>query len=177
MALINRVSRLFTADVHAVLDRIEEPEALLRHAIREMEEEVAAAELHGAELEREIGALAERERKLAATLAELAGKLDVAFGSGNEDLARRLLRRKLETEKLGRHTADRRESLAQTRAELEQELALQRERLDVLRQKADLFAPRSTEPTVDDWSQRDLAVGDDELEIAFLSERQRRGRA
>ena len=30
MALINRVSRLFTADFNAVLDRIEEPELLLK---------------------------------------------------------------------------------------------------------------------------------------------------
>src|SRR6188508_28625 len=30
MALINRMSRLFTADVHAVLDRIEEPDVLLK---------------------------------------------------------------------------------------------------------------------------------------------------
>ena len=36
MALINRMSRLFTADIHAVLDRIEEPNVLLKHAIREM---------------------------------------------------------------------------------------------------------------------------------------------
>ena len=37
MALITRISRLFTADFHAVLDRIEEPDVLLKHAIREME--------------------------------------------------------------------------------------------------------------------------------------------
>ena len=41
MALITRVSRLFQADFHAVLDRIEDPEALLRQAVREMEEELA----------------------------------------------------------------------------------------------------------------------------------------
>ena len=44
MPIINRISRLFTADLHAVLDRIEEPEALLKQAIREMEEEAAASE-------------------------------------------------------------------------------------------------------------------------------------
>ena len=44
MALINRMSRLFTADVHAVLDRIEEPDVLLKHAVREMEEELARNE-------------------------------------------------------------------------------------------------------------------------------------
>ena len=37
MALINRLSRLFKADFHAVLDQIEEPELLLKQAIREME--------------------------------------------------------------------------------------------------------------------------------------------
>ena len=41
MALITRVSRLFQADLHAVLDRIEEPEVLLKQAVREMEEELA----------------------------------------------------------------------------------------------------------------------------------------
>ena len=38
MALITRISRLFQADFHAVLDRIEEPEQLLKQAIREMED-------------------------------------------------------------------------------------------------------------------------------------------
>ena len=41
MALINRISRLFTADMHAVLDRLEEPDVLLKQALREMEDESA----------------------------------------------------------------------------------------------------------------------------------------
>ncbi len=35
MAIVNRIRRLFHADVHAVLDIIEEPEAILKQAIRE----------------------------------------------------------------------------------------------------------------------------------------------
>ena len=54
MALIKRLSRLFAADLHAVLDQIEEPEALLKQAVREMEEELArrAARLKALERER-----------------------------------------------------------------------------------------------------------------------------
>ena len=44
MALINRISRLFKADFHAVLDQIEEPEALLKQAIRDMEDDLASTE-------------------------------------------------------------------------------------------------------------------------------------
>ena len=41
MALISRVSRLLRADLHAVLDHLEEPDVLLRQAVREMEEALA----------------------------------------------------------------------------------------------------------------------------------------
>lgn len=36
MILISRFSQLLRADLHAVLDRLEDPEALLRQAIRDM---------------------------------------------------------------------------------------------------------------------------------------------
>ena len=72
MALINRMSRLFTADVHAVLDRIEEPDVLLKHAIREMEEELARSEQRVRQLEHEREPLADRHRKVQAALTELA---------------------------------------------------------------------------------------------------------
>ncbi len=44
MALINRISRLFKADFHAVLDQIEEPEQILKQAIRDMEDDLATTE-------------------------------------------------------------------------------------------------------------------------------------
>ena len=34
MAIVTRLTRLFRADAHAVLDRLEEPEVLLRQAVR-----------------------------------------------------------------------------------------------------------------------------------------------
>ena len=37
MALVTRLSRLFQADFHAVLDRIEEPDLQLKQAVREMQ--------------------------------------------------------------------------------------------------------------------------------------------
>ncbi len=111
MALINRMSRLFTADVHAVLDRIEEPDVLLKHAVREMEEELARSELQVRALEHEHGMLGERQRKTHAVLAELGEQLDVCFASGNDELARKVLKRRLETERLERHVAERRATL------------------------------------------------------------------
>ena len=44
MAMMNRLTRLFQADFHAVLDRIEEPDALLHQALRDMEDALARDE-------------------------------------------------------------------------------------------------------------------------------------
>ena len=48
----------------------------------------------------------------------------------------------------------------------------QREHLDVMRQKAELLT--SATDVSDEWSMRKFAVTDDEVELAFLRERQLR---
>ncbi len=171
MALINRMSRLFTADVHAVLDRIEEPDVLLKHAVREMEEELARGEQHVRALENEHGVLSERQNKTRTVLAELAEQLDVCFANGNEDLARKVIKRRLETERLERHVRERRASLEQELAARRAALDEQREQLDVTRQKAELL---TATVTGDDWPRADFAVGEAEVEVALLRERQKR---
>jgi phage shock protein A len=178
MALINRMSRLFTADVHAVLDRIEEPDVLLKQAIREMEEEMSACELRVRQLEHERDRLADRQRKVQAALVELDEQVGVAFGAANEELARKLVKRKLETARLDAHVTERRANVTKTLAERMAALSEQRERLDVLRQKAELLTdvPHFDNGTHagDEWGRTDFTVGDDEVEVAFLRERQKR---
>lgn len=172
MALINRMSRLFTADVHAVLDRIEEPDALLKQAIREMEEELARGEQALRQLAQQREELTERQRKVQAALADLGEQLDICFADDNEVLARKILKRRLETERLAQHVAERGEALDKTLAQRRAVAAEQREHLDVVRQKAELLtaAPNGN----GEWGKREFAVGDDEVEVAFLRERRQR---
>ena len=174
MALINRMSRLFTADVHAVLDRIEEPDVLLKHAVREMEEELARGEQRLRALAHEHDALGERQRKTEAMLAELGIQLDVCFDNGNEELARKIIKRRLETERLERHVVERRTALAKELAMLRAAVEQQREQLDVMRQKAELLA---TTAAGDDFRSGDFVIGDAEVEVALLRERQKRQRS
>lgn len=179
MAIINRISRLFTADMHAVLDRMEEPEVLLRQCIREMEAELA-------DTERRIGALVcEREQidarsaQIARTLTEIESQLDVCFEAGKSDLARNLIRRRLENQRFARLLAARAETtdkdLATSRAALDEN----RTRLESMRQKADLFVDDDRPDRAAAWDEpdhgyADCRVSDDEVEVAFLAEQQRR---
>lgn len=172
MALINRMSRLFTADMHAVLDRIEEPDALLKQAIREMEEELARGEQQARALELERDTLADRHRKVQAALGDLGHQLDVCFAGGNDELVRKTLKRRLETERLERHIAERRTQVDKQLGERRTAVAARREQLDVLRQKAELLTVSPSGG--DEWGRTDFVVTDDEVEVALLRERQRR---
>ncbi|MDF1529748.1 MAG: PspA/IM30 family protein, partial [Sedimenticola sp.] len=96
MALITRVSRLFRADMHAVLDRIEEPDLLLKQAIREMEAAYSEDEQRSRLLKHELGQLESRQQSCNKKLDTLAVELDICFHSGKEELARELIRRQLE---------------------------------------------------------------------------------
>ena len=99
MALITRVSRLFTADVHAVLDRIEEPEVILKQSIREMADALAHAEQRLQWLASEQTQLEQRASGLTETIVSLDSELDLCFAADEESLARSLIKRKLAAER------------------------------------------------------------------------------
>ena len=184
MALINRLSRLVKADFHAVLDNIEEPEQLLKQAIRDMEDDLAETEQRIILCAHDQETLSVRRNELSEAIKELATQLDLCFQSGKEVLAKSLIKKKLEAERIqkrleAKYTANDR-YLNEQRSTLDEN----RSTLESLRQKAELFAKRS--PVVSDgssefddiaWMAREMHVGDDEVEIAFLREKDARAPA
>lgn len=179
MPLINRVARLFKADFNAVLDRIEEPVEVLKQAVRDMEEELAGAERRVQLYAREQDALARRRAELESKLAEIDSELDLCFANNKEDLARSLVRRKLESARLLKRVDAKREANAATLASEQRRLDEKRTTLDGLKQKAEIFAEREAgaadnEPSVDIWAARELTIDDDEIDVAFLREQQAR---
>ena len=181
MALINRVSRLFKADFNAVLDQIEEPELLLKQAIRDMEDDLAATGQRIILCQHDQETLAVRRNELDSTLTEIDEQLDLCFESAKDDLAKNLIRKKLETQRLAKRLSAKLDAN-------EKYLVAQRKMLDEngatlesLRQKAELFAQRTPAhpdggSEFDDitWMAREMNVCDDEVEIAFLREKNAR---
>jgi phage shock protein A len=181
MALINRISRLFKADFHAVLDHIEEPEQLLKQAIRDMEDDLANTEQRVTLCAHDQEALSVRRSELEDKLSEIDEQLDLCFDSEKDDLAKNLIRKKLEAERLLKRLhakyAANEKYLAGQRSMLDEN----RSTLEGLRQKAELFTQRRPAPAgggseFDDiaWMAREMSVGEDEVEVAFLREKSRR---
>ncbi len=176
MTLMHRVARLFRADAHALLDRIEEPDLTLRQAVQEMREELDGERRRSDLLKQEVKALARQRTESSGEFKRLGEQLDVCIEADNDDLARGLIRRRLEIQRLDQSLAarevDRREQLEG----LQTRLAEQAARLQAMRQKADLLAPCDPESTYSNspFPVPEPLVRDEEVEVALLEERRRR---
>ena len=95
MPILNRVKRLFQADVHAILDVIEEPEAVLKQAIREMQESLDQKQGRLARSGRMLDALRNNQTRLEAELSKAVKDLELCLQNGPEELSRKTIARKL----------------------------------------------------------------------------------
>ncbi len=176
MTLITRLGRLFRADFNAVLDGLEEPTMLLKQAVRDMEEvlngEDAELARHADEAQRLMLAVDESRGRLA-TLDE---ELDLCLAADKEELARDLVRRKLEAARHAALLAERQQALIEIQRRLTARIVEHRQRLDTLRAQAALHHSAGTvtrEPAAGGWPNT-AAISEAEIEVALLRERQRR---
>ncbi len=179
MALITRVTRLFRSDLHAVLDNIEEPQTLLKQAVREMEASIDEDEQRYKLLTHEHTQLASRQTELEHNFEQLEEELDICFDSDKEDLARGLIKRKLETQRLAKAIERKSNTLAGTLSDLKTRLEEHRTQLTSMRQKADILAEHdasnsAAECHAEVWDNVDAAISNEDVEVAFLREQQKR---
>jgi len=104
-----------------------------------------------------------------ARIADIDEKLDLSFANGDEDLARRLVRRKLESKRLGDEVRAAMDGLTEELESLTGKLERQRDELDGLRQKASVFI-RERDRGLDPMT----AIDETEVEAALLAERDAR---
>ena len=177
MALITRVSRLFRADMHAVLDRIEEPGLLLKQAVREMEDELARDEQRLKAMRIEQAQVRARFEEVGRALQAIEQELDVCFASNEQELARGVVRRKLESERLAAVLARRAQILEESSASLAAQVEENRTRLESMRQKAEILAEESSAArTGEPGGAASVVVRQEEVDVALLREKQKRSR-
>ena len=145
MAIANRIRRLFHADVHAVLDIIEEPEAILKQAIREMQEALDLKRARLAREHRHLSSLKAAEAYSNQQLAKVQEDVKLCLKEGSEDLARKTIGRKLALEKHLAVVQQRISAGEKLHEKHKQEIDLQQGQLESIVEKAKLFVPTATE--------------------------------
>jgi len=175
MALITRISRLFQADFHAVLDRIEEPDIQLKQAIREMHIELQQSEQRLALLQHESEALSNMVIEANAKLGAFDKELDICFAAKKEELARDLIKRKLEVTGQLQSSEKQKAALQSSIQNLEMNIGENHDQLENMVQKLDLLVTESDAGSIHNYhSAVSPGIRSEEIEIAFLREKQKR---
>ena len=175
MALITRLSRLFQADFHAVLDRIEEPDIQLKQAIREMQIELQQYEQRLALLQHESKLLTNQASEYESKIGAFDEELDICFAAKKEDLARDLIKRKLEASHQLQSTEKQVSSIQSTTKNLESNIEEYREQLENMSQKLELLVTDIDNHSLPGhFSAVGAGVRAEDIEIAFLREKQKR---
>lgn len=174
MALITRLSRLFHADINAVLDKIEEPELLLKQAIREMEETLCQHKKQIKLVELDHQNLLSQEVNLKQSLVDFEAQLKICFESDKDELAQSVVKRKLETTYCIKTLSEKISNAEKNAQQLKSQFKEHQDQLNNLKQKADLIAQtRATHHNNSLCNVQKFSIQDEEVKIAFLQEKQK----
>lgn len=174
MTILGRISKLFKADVHCILDQLEEPAAVLKQALREMEEEIRKDMQLLAQMKTRAERLNSRKNAHDREVSGTDEQLEVCFIARNESLAKAMIRKRLEAQKRIAFISNEIEKENKEIEVLSHRIKEREEAMNHIREKFELLTEEafSTEPADKDPCK--LRVTEEEVEVAFLRAMQER---
>ncbi len=137
MSILTRMSRLITANINHLLDQAEDPEVMVKEIIRDMEEsiiELRRETVRAVATQKQLQKQIQAAQDVAVDLEEKAG---LALEKDDEELARRILGRKLHTEKTRSNLEAELKSATETANQLKADLSKLEDQVQVARRKKD----------------------------------------
>ncbi len=91
MGVVTRITDLVNANIHAALDKAEQPEKMLRLVVQELEETLVEARSHAAKNIADKKALNRKASNLTSQVKDWLAKAETALTKEREDLAKQAL--------------------------------------------------------------------------------------
>ena len=170
MALITRFSALLKADAHAVLDQIEDPLQVLQQSIRDMRAETELSEKSIDRLEQQISQLKTQHTDGQQAVERLAAQLDDALTANRDDLARSVIRHRLQQELMNEAVDRQRRAREAQLDDVRQAHESQCRELVSMEQKLQLFSQQRPTHSRDSVSARTISpsVSAEQVELELV---------
>ncbi len=145
MGIMTRMLRLCKADVHGVMDQLEDKGLLLKQYLREMETSLGHKEQQVGALAQNIGRLTGQVASHVKEMEKLEHDLTLALEKEKDDIARMLIRRRRALESTSGLLEEQLEKMTQEKVQMSKTLASQRLQYETLKAKADIHCHRATD--------------------------------
>lgn len=178
MGIMTRIARLWKADIHGVMDQLEDQGLLVRQYLREMESSLQ-------EKETRLQHISQTDRRLKGDLDGRNAEIDkieqdlaLALRKDKDQIAKLLIRKERLQQKHCECLVKRREDIEEERHYLAQVLEEQRLRYETMKVKAESFFSRA-ENTIETDSDRlfgnldNCRVDDEEIELELLRRKEK----
>lgn len=143
MSIFSRVSDLVKANVNDLLDRAEDPEKMVKQIIIDMEKQVReATQALGQAMASEKQALNHLEKAKSNSM-EWENKAKLALQSGNQDLAKKALANKVESDNNIESLQKSYDQMSMQTQELRSRVETLQQKLDEARQKQNMLIARA----------------------------------
>lgn len=93
MTMLTRFIRIWKADIHGVMDQLEDKPLVLKQSLRDMEEELARKEARLGRMNATKAQYIEDQRHLAEEIEKLEQDLKIAIEKDKDDIARMLIKK------------------------------------------------------------------------------------
>ena len=143
MAILSRMMRLFKADVHGVMDQLEDKGLLLKQYLREMKASLKDKEGRLSRIEQAIRQAENDLDQRKEEVQKLENDLDLAVRKEKDDIARMLIRRRRSLQGSCEQLKHQIETLTQENSRLSETVARQRLQYDRLKVKVATFRQQS----------------------------------
>ncbi len=178
MAILTRIFRLFKADIHGVMDQIEDQGLLLKQHLRDMEESLVQKET---KLKQMCFARDQARQDYEKGIKEsnnLEQNLEVAIRKDRDDIARMLIKKLKPLAHIQSERCSHIDRLNHETKQFKEDIELQRLKYEQLRQQAANFFHRTEKQNEDPiWPamQADFGVNDlsdEEIELELLQRKE-----
>ena len=178
MAIIARIVKIFKADIHGVMDRLEDRRLLLKQHLRDMEEVLQRQE---ARLRQMTADRNQKQKDLADYRQQyevLNHDLTVALRKNKDDIARMLIRKMRPLENMSEELTRHLDALNEERIQFKNHLMQQRLRYEQLKYRTTEYLRRTQmqqwDKDVIDPNSADVyeALTDEEIELELLKHKE-----
>ncbi len=178
MALLTRMFRLCKADLHGVMDQLEDKDLLLKQYIREMEEGLMQKGTRQAKLRNSCQQIQRDLDLRRSEMVKIEKEIELAVTKEKDEIARMLIRKRLTLTMACDQLQRQLEVLEEENAGMAETLATQRLRYEQLKIKAAAFSrlteqqrfamTASTVGRPDDWQ----TPSEEEIELELLQRKE-----
>ncbi len=174
MSVLSRITRLFKADIHGVMDQLEDKELLVKQYLREMETSLQSKEMVLRQLLENLRLHENKQAEALQEIAKLEEDLGLAVRKNKDDIAKMLIRKQHAQKIIHQNFARKYQELAEEKEKLSSQVKEQRLKYESLKAKAAEYCYSPDRASFDQadkvFTQADntLIIDDSEVELELI---------